>query len=132
MHKVILDSNIIISAVVFGGKPLKVLSLAVLGCIDAYVSSHIKAEVLDKLTNKFHEDLRFTLELFDVIKIIKDVDVDKYVGSIRDPKDDFLLALADKVSADYIITGDKDLLVLKKYKECRILTAKDFLNIIEY
>lgn len=44
----------------------------------------------------------------------------------RDPKDDYLLALAKKGKADFLITGDDDLLVLKKYGKTRILKPATF------
>lgn len=44
----------------------------------------------------------------------------------RDPKDDYLLALAKKGKADILITGDADLLVLKKYGKTRILKPAAF------
>lgn len=44
----------------------------------------------------------------------------------RDPKDDYLLALAKAAKADLLITGDEDLLVLKKYRKARILKPAAF------
>ncbi|MFZ4413742.1 MAG: putative toxin-antitoxin system toxin component, PIN family [Bacteroidales bacterium] len=43
----------------------------------------------------------------------------------RDPKDNFLLALSDKGRANFLVTGDKDLLILKKYKTTSIITYTD-------
>lgn len=47
---------------------------------------------------------------------------------VRDPKDLYLLSLAETVGADYILTGDKDLLVLCNHKGTRILTFGEFLS----
>jgi putative PIN family toxin of toxin-antitoxin system len=47
----------------------------------------------------------------------------------RDPKDNFLLSLAKDGKASHLITGDHDLLVLKKTGKTRILTMSDYLNI---
>jgi len=41
----------------------------------------------------------------------------------RDPKDNFLLCLCDIGNADYLVTGDKDLLDLQEYKRTKIITA---------
>lgn len=46
----------------------------------------------------------------------------------RDEKDDFLLALAQDGKATHLITGDNDLLVLKKYRQTLILTIEDYLQ----
>ena len=49
----------------------------------------------------------------------------------RDPKDDMLLALAVDGNADYLITGDQDLLVLHPFRSIRILSPADFLAHVE-
>uniref|UniRef100_UPI00404A5C6A putative toxin-antitoxin system toxin component, PIN family n=1 Tax=Flavobacterium sp. TaxID=239 RepID=UPI00404A5C6A len=49
----------------------------------------------------------------------------------RDPKDNFLLYLIDFSKADYLVTGDKDLLELNPFKTARILTPADFEQEIE-
>ena len=46
----------------------------------------------------------------------------------RDPKDNFLLALANDGKADYLLTGDKDLLELKKFGKTKIITITGFFN----
>jgi hypothetical protein len=47
----------------------------------------------------------------------------------RDPKDDFLLALCKKSKANYLVTGDKDLLEIKIISGTEIITAKKFREI---
>ena len=49
----------------------------------------------------------------------------------RDPKDDVFLACALAADADVLITGDQDLLVLKLHGRTRILTAAEFLEVLE-
>ncbi|MBC6490697.1 putative toxin-antitoxin system toxin component, PIN family [Flavihumibacter stibioxidans] len=46
----------------------------------------------------------------------------------RDPKDDFLLALATSSKADYLLTGDQDLLVLKRIGKTKIITLSEYLS----
>jgi hypothetical protein len=48
-------------------------------------------------------------------------------GTCRDPKDDKFLALAASGKADYIVTGDQDLLVLQLYMKTRIITVSELL-----
>jgi len=57
--------------------------------------------------------------------IIKNLSIKKQV---RDIKDDYLVALALKGNADYIITGDEDLLILKKVKNTIIIKLTDFID----
>ncbi len=54
------------------------------------------------------------------------VDVRSKVELCRDPKDNFLLALAKDGDADYLITGDADLLVLKEFEKTKIVTLAEF------
>jgi len=54
------------------------------------------------------------------------VDVHSTVEICRDPKDSFLLALAKDGNADYLITGDEDLLVLKKFGQTKIVKLNEF------
>jgi putative PIN family toxin of toxin-antitoxin system len=56
------------------------------------------------------------------------VTVKSHVDVCRDKKDNFLLALCNDGKADYLLTGDEDLLVLKKYKKTVILKIADYLH----
>lgn len=56
------------------------------------------------------------------------IEVESIVTICRDPKDNFLLALAKDGKADYLITGDNDLLVLNKFGKTKIITIT---NLIE-
>lgn len=48
----------------------------------------------------------------------------------RDPKDNYLLALAITSRADYLVSGDKDLLILKRVRKTSILSYTEFQNIV--
>ena len=61
-----------------------------------------------------------------LVEIVEIVDVRSVVEICRDPKGNFLLALAQDGNADYLITGDHDLLTLKKLGKTKIVTLKDF------
>lgn len=54
------------------------------------------------------------------------IDVESTITVCRDPKDNFLLALAKDGKADYLITGDKDLLDLQKFGKTKIITIANF------
>ena len=66
------------------------------------------------------------LRLFD--KYGKLIDVLTETDVCRDLKDNFLLNLAVDSKANYLITGDSDLLVIKKIKKTRIITLTDFIE----
>ncbi len=67
------------------------------------------------------------LRIFD--RFAELVEVESDVDLCRDEKDNFLLNLAIDSSADYLVTGDNDLLVLKKVKNTEILTFSEFIKL---
>ena len=78
-----------------------------------YLAKQINPEHYEKLVSK----LKRNAEL---------VDVHSVVDACRDPKDNFLLALAKDGNADYLITGDLDLLTMKKFEKTKIVSLSDF------
>jgi len=101
----------------------------------AYRSLETQAELDEKLkSKKFLKYRNFSVEQISEV-------LDYYyensvlvtslftVSKSRDPKDNKFLELAKTVRADYLITGDKDLLVLKDFEGCRILKPSEFLLI---
>jgi len=56
------------------------------------------------------------------------IEVESIVTICRDPKDNFLLALARDGKADYLLTGDNDLLDLKKFGKTKIITITNFVE----
>jgi hypothetical protein len=76
------------------------------------------------ITDNDKNELISFLENFGELIKIKTI-----INLSRDSKDDFLLSLAVDGDATHLITGDKDLLVIKKIKKTKILTIKEFLAI---
>jgi uncharacterized protein len=71
-------------------------------------------------------DIVKLLELFEVYgKIIR---VKSTVAICRDKKDNFLLSLAKDSHADFLVTGDEDLLALRQFESTLIITIADFLK----
>lgn len=71
--------------------------------------------------NAMHEMLSAFEPFIDLIQ------VNSVIAVCRDPKDNFLLALAKDGKADYLLTGDHDLLTLKKFGTAKIVTISSFL-----
>jgi len=65
---------------------------------------------------------------FQYEALVTIIDITSTVKVCRDPADNFLLALAKDGKADFLITGDKDLLVLEKFESTIICTLSDFIN----
>ena len=75
------------------------------------------------------DELEDLLETIDEVAEI--VNVTSEISQCRDPKDNFLLSLAIDGKADFLLTGDKDLLVLKKIGNTEIKTISEFFDIID-
>lgn len=74
------------------------------------------------------DELEDLLETID--EVAEFVNVTSEISECRDPKDNFLLSLAVDGKADYLLTGDKDLLVLKKIGNTEIKTISEFFDVI--
>ncbi|HWZ16083.1 MAG TPA: putative toxin-antitoxin system toxin component, PIN family [Mucilaginibacter sp.] len=129
--KVIIDTNLWISFLLTND--LSILDTLISGNKIALVFSQ---ELIDEFVevsqrNKFRK--YFALDDVEnlLIKIRSQallITVKSKVEVCRDGKDDFLLALAIDGKATHLITGDKDLLVLKKYGDTKILTINEYLS----
>ena len=64
-------------------------------------------------------------------KFMKNIVVDTKTSLCRDRKDNIVLECAAAVKADFIVTGDKDLLCLKIFRKTRIVPPKKFLEILK-
>ena len=133
MYKVVLDTNVYISAILFGGKPEIIRKLSKEKKIEVLVSEEIISEIVGVLKQKFKwgkwdldqlvEEIR---ELYTLIVTSHDISI------IRDDTDNRIVECAIEGNAQYIISGDKrHLLPLKEYKGIKILTPNEFLNIYE-
>jgi uncharacterized protein len=133
-NRIILDTNLWISFLI--SKSLNKLdSLINNGKVKLLFSKESFEEFVEVVERpKFKrffssKDIEQIITLFDQFGEL--VNVKSKVNICRDEKDNFLLNLSIDGKADYLITGDKDLLVLKKIKKTRILTITEFLKIVE-
>lgn len=137
MARVVIDANVIVSAA-FGGNPLRAVTRAMKDD-EVYLSRSIEQEltgVFSKLSKKLtKEQVAFLQEkVRDLIQMSKLVSRTATVTLSRDPKDDHYLALCKEAAADFLVTGDKDLLgippdkLLESGSSCRILTPQEFVK----
>ena len=128
---IVLDTNIYISAIIYGGKPEEVFLLAKEGAIELFVSTAIIAEVATKLADKFHwhsfDITDFIREIGEAAKIVRPQKRLKVIES--DESDNRVLECALTAGAQYIITGDRrHLLSMKQYQGIEIVSAAMFLK----
>jgi len=130
--KIVLDTNILISAFVFRGKASAVFDHCALR-EELFVSQWILDELAQKLRFKFSIKEHDILEMLSLIAE-KSTFVQPHTvlpSVCRDSDDNYILQLTESVQADFLITGDKDLLVLDTYQGARIVAPAQFLDILE-
>ena len=128
--KIVIDTNVFISAVFFGGLPLKVLHSIISKRNDAYISPQIWDEyndVIERLTKKYPSRLKHQL-IDEVFKVFKVISPSTVISICRDPDDDKFLSCAIDAGCQYLVSGDDDLLSLGKVEDVTICTPSEFLN----
>lgn len=130
--KVVLDTNVLASGVFWGGTPLKILDLWKKKKIHVLASASILDEYLKTLHRLAQKADRPDLYRAWALVLPSQVDlisVKKSFRLCRDPKDDMFIDCAIAGKARYIVSGDRDLLVLKQVMSVRIVDARLFLEI---
>ena len=132
--RVVIDTNVWISFLI--GKTLAGLAEAIINeSVTILFSEELIDELLEVLQRpKFekyfsHEDIT---ELLSLIRItFKQVEITKHFTDCRDPKDNFLLDLCVSGNADYLITGDDDLLSLTPFHGVEIISYSIFQKVLQ-
>jgi putative PIN family toxin of toxin-antitoxin system len=133
---IIADSNVFISALLNPkGNIAKILQAVFQGEITLVVSEHQLLELQNVLIYSGKFDKRFSRAAIEsYIDIIESVSLQVDISNIilpiscRDADDDYLLAMLVASSSEYLITGDKDLIVLQEHYKA-IITPTDFINL---
>ena len=132
--KIIIDTNLFISFLI--GKQLRGLKGLLVDHKIELIFSEQHIQELRIVAQRPKFNIYFTAsnlnDLIDLIYSIGQVFVIVEIKDIcRDPKDNFLLELASKSKADYLVTGDKDLLDIRTHKSTRIITIKELESIMK-
>lgn len=131
MTRVVLDTNVLVSALVFGGTPRKVLRLAVSGAMKLIISEILLEELKGVLEGpKFRYLPNVTQLILNELLLIAEIVVPslKIDHITSDPDDNRILECAVEGDADMIVSGDSDLLDLKEFRGIPILTPAEFLS----
>ena len=126
--RVVLDTNVIISATFFGGLPLKILDAALDEKFVVCGNGEIVEEYLETASEmiakrKGHINNAIFAQFIDTIEISAPV---SSVKICRDPDDDKFINCAIDAKDIYIVSGDNDLFSVEKYVDIEILTVREF------
>ena len=130
---IVLDTNVLISALLFGGIPGQLIELWKKGTITPLITEEIMAEYLRVLAYpKFklsEEEIHYIIhqEILPFFRVIKSKPSPPVIN--KDPDDDKFIQCAIAGKAKIIVTGDSHLLAQKSYKEIKIMTPSQFLEI---
>jgi putative PIN family toxin of toxin-antitoxin system len=130
VKRVVADTNILVSALQFGGKPKQLLDLAIDGQIDLAISETVIAETLRVLGEKFDRTSEWLAETNRQLRVVARVVVP--TEGIRvieaDPTDDRILECAVAAKAEVIVSGDTHLLTLGSFRGILIQRVAEFLG----
>ena len=121
--RIVIDTNIYISAIFWGGKPRAIVDLGRSGQVLIFTSSEIEEETKFGLSDEEAAQILLDFSTFTV-----PVKVSRRIAVIDDdPDDDKFIECAVASRAGFIVSGDKHLLDLKGYEGIEIMKAADFL-----
>lgn len=140
--RVLVDTNVFVSRLLIrshtntGGS--RVISAAVLGEYTLLIPEEVieelhfvcaqKAHLRDRITERDVDDL---VQVLQSVAVIIPRQIDPVPAVLRDPKDDFLLTAAVLGEADYLVTGDRDLLDIRDHLiQPRIVTVAEFVQLL--
>ncbi len=129
MNRVVADSNIWVSALIWGGKPLQLLELALQGEVEIAISSDILNESLRVLREKvgLDSDDLLRAEVF-MLRCARIVEATERLDVVpTDPDDNRVLECAVAADADTVVSGDLDLLRMRSFQRIKIVKVAEFL-----
>lgn len=127
--KVVFDTNVLFAALVSQGVCAKLLLRARRGDFQLVICPGIREELAEVLRVKLKAtpaEVRQALALVDEAVAETYKTTGQVRGACRDPKDDHVLDCVAVAGAEYLVTGDADLQVLKKFQGAKILSPRAF------
>jgi putative PIN family toxin of toxin-antitoxin system len=131
--RVVLDINVIVSALLFGGYPERIFLAGLRGEIKLLTSHALLQELESILSKKFKIGVRLVKDAMDLLKTLAEiVEATSQLTVIAQPDDDNrVLECAVDGHAEFIVTGDtKHILPLKEYQGIKILMPSEFARIL--
>jgi len=131
---IVLDTNVLISSILFTGPPRQVLESVITGTVKCSLSFAILDELRDVLQRpKFGFSPEQAVTVIEELHAICDIiNPPRRIRRIKaDPDDNRILECAVEVQAEFIVSGDAHLLDLGEYRDIQILSPRDFLDIMK-
>lgn len=129
-YKIVIDTNVWISAVRSRGICRDIIRLCIMRH-KIFSCEFIVNEIREKLIKKFkvkEKTVELLCEYITKVAIITKYNLDSLPNICKDKDDNHILACCLKAEADWLITGDCELLELKEYKKTKIASPREFLN----
>lgn len=128
--RLVLDTNVVISGLLFGGPPGVVLDLVLEGAVELATSSSLVTELERVLQSKFPHAQQ---AIWDTVAILKEVAISTIPQEpvdviAEDPSDNRVLECALSAHANAIVSGDHHLLSLKRFRGIQILSPRECLE----
>lgn len=131
MYNVVLDTNVFISSIFWArGHPHHIIQLALDRKIHVFVTEEVLEELEKVMRIDFEEPEEIVQRQLALILGFSTVVSPEDVGNVvkMDPEDDKLLRCARRIHADYLISGDKHLLALTQFRNTKIVSPKEFVD----
>ena len=132
--RAVFDTNVLIAAFLTEGLCSGLLIRARKQAFNLVLCDDIIREFEGLLIKKFKLT---STDIFEISAIVSEAaseilhKLNPVPNICRDPNDDMIIACAIDATADYIVTGDEDLLILKKYKDIVIMNPRNFEALFE-
>ena len=139
MAKAVFDSTVLVSAFLSkSGVSRELLRRAELGDFTICVAEEILDEIqrvleYPRIRKRYRYSDEAVTEYVGLLRVVAQVIIKlpKIEKVVRDPNDDMIIACAVKARAEYIVTRDKDLLILKEYEGTTILKPEELLGLLK-
>ena len=129
--RIVIDTNVVVSAIFFGGRPAELLRMVLRHEISAVATDEIVDEyqaTVNCLLDKY-DGRRLQLSIVPIFSAMEIIPAASRVEICRDPDDNKFISCAMDGHCYYIVSGDKDLLALERYANVRIITVAGFLEL---
>lgn len=128
----VFDTNILFSATGWRGNPFQCVERARAGEFPVFTCLELMEELAEKLGTRLHFSADQAAEtLADYLGFLRVIHIPKALTAVcRDPDDNMILECALEGHAQYIVSGDKDLVELKEFRGIRIVRAAEFLSLL--